>query len=257
MNALPVEVLSIVLTCLPATDIVRRPKRSVGTRAPCLLPGPILVMSARLYALAQDPIFWEWVCTTRRPDLRAVPTFSIDVFGRCFLHCRWTRTKRNKSIKEVHSELTEDVSTGTTTIIRDNGVDWSFYVTEPLISDVSVTIVALGDTNLNKQYFTVGVTTCTDWGTHFRDMELESVYFHTQWEDVVVQKVSSTFQGIFHPSCANQMTVTVDHNTQSLIALDGTGSEIHRTSFICLGSPNEKDVRLFVGLGSVMSISLI
>ena len=53
----------------------------------------------------------------------------------------------NAAIEEVHSELTEDLSTGTTTIMRDNDEEWSFYITEPLISDVSVTIVAFGDTD--------------------------------------------------------------------------------------------------------------
>ena len=165
---------------------------------------------------------------------------------------------------------------GTTTISRRNGKDWAFYVTEPITSDVTVTIVAVGSThyhgrttNLNEQYFTVGVTTCADWGTHFsamgddsdgegagEGMDQKSVYFHTAWEDEIVQKKSTKFPGSFIPSCANQMTITVDHFTRSLIALDATGREVHRTSFVCLGGPNEKGVRLFVGLGSVMGIRL-
>ena len=36
--------------------------------------------------MARDPVFWEWVCTTRQPSVRCEDdTYSIDVFVRAFL----------------------------------------------------------------------------------------------------------------------------------------------------------------------------
>ena len=77
MKTLPVEVLSLIMAWLPATDVVRRG----GSRASL---GPLLTSSSRLYRVSHDSAFWEWVCTTRCPTVRC-DAYSIDTFVRSFM----------------------------------------------------------------------------------------------------------------------------------------------------------------------------
>ena len=141
VTALRVELWSIVMAWLPATDVVR-----VRDRRRTL--GFLLTSSSHLHRMARDdPVFWKWVCTTRQPSVRCEDdTYSIDVFVRAFLTntCRLltsgeciTLPADPRAIHDVIMALEEPIQVTMVNIEGDSLPNY-FLANCPLLSSVDL-----------------------------------------------------------------------------------------------------------------------